>query len=141
MRTLCCCILSFPFVLLVSTRRRTFYLGSSLCYLGFHGCEIRARERSSRWRRRPFAAPRSQLSFGSVIFSKKRIAHGCIRNRERELNGHDATGFSRPYRDHFFRRLRYSISKVTTQRNGVFSLFYRPSGLISKLEDWPTRFV
>ena len=72
---------------------------------------------------------------------KKRIAHGCIRNRERELNGHDATGFSRPYRDHFFRRLRYSISKVTTPRNGVFSVFYRPSGLISKLEDWPTRFV
>ena len=125
MRTLCCCILFLVFsVVSVLTfdfpRTRRSPLG-----VAAGG---------------PFKAPHARFRLQSVL-SVKEVARGR-RNRERNQPfSHDATGFTRPYRHLFFRRLGGSISKnVVIAQGGKFGRG-KPATYKARSTDLSNRFA
>ena len=138
MRTLCCCIV-FSFFLSVSTRARTFLLAFVPSFLCLDGRDFRARLTDRSVSRRRRVRPVGRLARDWVPAQQspqKQGSRPLFATASLKLNGHDATGYTRPYRDPSLARIVYSISKTLRYAQGgilAFLSLCAPSDLCKEL--------
>ena len=138
MRTLCCCSVGSFFFFSVSTRARTFLLAFVPSFLCLDGRDFRARLTAFAVSRRRRVRPFGRLARDWVSAQQspqKQGSRPLFATASLELNGHDATGFTRPYRNPSLARIVYSISKTLRYVQGGI-LSFLPAQTANQ-EDFP----